>query len=567
MKDLRAVKTFLQLFDDRLRSSLRRAIALSVAVALCDFFALLLLFPVLTQLTTSGGSSGDTVQLPVLGEQRPGVLIIGSMMLLVLRAVTGFLVKYWWSRRVAEAEVRLGTRVLRAYAEAPYRFHLGTNSSELLSRSVAHVNLSTNSALVGMVSVAVEATSALAMMAALFVASPVAALTVTAVLAVLAFLILVVSQRAVRRESELLGRRVSAVYVQAANVLRGIRELTVANGRATAVRGVESARREMVEAQRRVLILSEGPRLVLEVTLYASVLVALFLSLQSSDPSDTLPLIALYVVAAMRLVPGVARMLGIATQVRSSIEIGLTVLGELHELEEIGERHISPAGDLPDSGDLVLDGVSFEYVEGVDVLSEITLEVPRGEMVGIVGPSGSGKTTLVSVMLGLLPPTRGTVTFGGAAIGTADPSWMSRIAYVPQDVYIADASVRENVALGDDEPDDARVWSALARAHLDRVVREIPEGLDARLHEGGARLSVGQRQRLGIARALYRRAQVLLLDEPTAALDSITEGQVVGTLLELKGELTMIVVAHRLSTIADADRVVELKDGALTLVP
>jgi ABC-type multidrug transport system fused ATPase/permease subunit len=357
------------------------------------------------------------------------------------------------------------------------------------------------------------------------------------------------------------------VYVQAANVLRGIRELTVANGRATAVRGVESARREMVEAQRRVLILSEGPRLVLEVTLYASVLVALFLSLQSSDPSDTLPLIALYVVAAMRLVPGVARMLGIATQVRSSIEIGLTVLGELHELEEIGERHISPAGDLPDAGDLVLDGVSFEYVEGVDVLSEITLEVPRGEMVGIVGPSGSGKTTLVSVMLGLLPPTRGTVTFGGAAIGTADPSWMSRIAYVPQDVYIADASVRENVALGDDEPDDARVWSSLARAHLDRVVREIPDGLDARLHEGGARLSVGQRQRLGIARALYRRAQVLLLDEPTAALDSITEGQVVGTLLELKGELTMIVVAHRLSTIADADRVVELKDGALTLVP
>ena len=252
-----------------------------------------------------------------------------------------------------------------------------------------------------------------------------AALIVTAVLAVLAFLILVVSQRAVRRESELLGRRVSAVYVQAANVLRGIRELTVANGRATAVRGVESVRVEMVEAQRRVLILSEGPRLVLEVTLYASVLVALFLSLQSSDPSDTLPLIALYVVAAMRLVPGVARMLGIATQVRSSIEIGLTVLGELHELEDIGERHVSPAGDLPDTGDLVLDGVSFEYIEGVDVLSEITLEVPHGEMVGIVGPSGSGKTTLVSVMLGLLPPTRGRVTFGGEGIGTADPSWMS----------------------------------------------------------------------------------------------------------------------------------------------
>jgi ABC-type multidrug transport system fused ATPase/permease subunit len=216
---------------------------------------------------------------------------------------------------------------------------------------------------------------------------------------------------------------------------------------------------------------------------------------------------------------------------------------------------------------LVINEVTFGYGDDEPVLQGVDLRVESGEMVGVVGHSGGGKTTLMSIVLGLLPPSSGTVTYGDRPVQASDPHWYATVAYVPQDVYVLDDTVVANVAMGDAEPDLDRIRVALDRAQLLTVVEALPEGLQTRLQEGGARLSVGQRQRLGIARALYREARILLLDEPTASLDSDTEGQVVETLLRLKGEVTMVVVAHRLSTIANADRVLRMTDGKLSDVP
>jgi ABC-type multidrug transport system fused ATPase/permease subunit len=198
------------------------------------------------------------------------------------------------------------------------------------------------------------------------------------------------------------------------------------------------------------------------------------------------------------------------------------------------------------------------------VLKEVSICVPAGHMIGLAGESGSGKTTLLSLLLGLLPPRSGQITYGGADIGVGDRRWLSRVAYVPQDVFVVDDTLLANVALGDDNPNPDRALEALKRAHLGRVLDQLEDGLDTRLHEAGARLSVGQRQRLAIARALYRNATVLLLDEPTAALDQATEQQVMATLRELRGEVTVVVVAHRLTTIEGLDAIYVVDRGAVS---
>jgi ABC-type bacteriocin/lantibiotic exporter with double-glycine peptidase domain len=184
----------------------------------------------------------------------------------------------------------------------------------------------------------------------------------------------------------------------------------------------------------------------------------------------------------------------------------------------------------------------------------------------VIGPSGAGKSTLLALLLGLLEPERGSVEYGDRSIGHAEPAWFRRVAYVPQDVFVLDDSVAANVALGDSRPDQDRILESLERAHLSEVVGTMADGLDTELGEAGSRLSVGQRQRLGIARALYRRASVLLLDEPTAALDPESEARIIDTLAELHGEVTIVLISHRPLPLNGADRVVRLEHGALVEV-
>lgn len=549
------LRVFLGLYDRRTLRSLRIATLLALAVSAADFIALSVLYPVFGSIL--GGQASPTVALPF----SPMTLVVVAVLMLAARSIGAFWIRYWWGLRAAEAEVELGSRVLAAYAFAQYEFHLNSNSTDLMSRSVAHVNLATASGLIGIVAVVADSASAMAMTLALWVASPKAALGITVVLSIVGGALAVVSARVVRRRSGVLATRISIVYTQVANLLRGIRELSVSNGRAAALRSVSMARSEMARTQRQVLILNEVPRLVLDLVLYGGILVALAWALGSDDPADVLPLVALYVVASMRIVPGVARVLGAMTQVRSGMEVGILLDQELRNLEVAPVADVLPM-PLP-RGDLNIRGLSFGYDDKTKVLIDVDLTIPPGQMVGLVGPSGGGKTTLMSILLGLLPPTQGTVKYGEVVVEPDDPHWYATVAYVPQDVYVLDDSVLANVALGDPEPAPERARDALRRAQLLDVVDALPEGMDTRLREGGARLSVGQRQRLGIARALYREARVLLLDEPTASLDPVTEGQVVDTLLGLKGEVTMLVVAHRLTTIEGADRVLRLSGGRL----
>jgi ABC-type multidrug transport system fused ATPase/permease subunit len=213
---------------------------------------------------------------------------------------------------------------------------------------------------------------------------------------------------------------------------------------------------------------------------------------------------------------------------------------------------------------IILDSVSYRYSNAhVNSLDGISFEVPHGASVGIVGGSGAGKSTLVDVMLGLLRPTTGRVLVDGVDIATNIRGWQDRVGYVPQAIYLSDDTLRRNVAFGIPEQkiDDAAVRRALQAAQLDGFVAGLPAGVETMVGENGVKLSGGQRQRIGIARALYHDPQVLVLDEATSALDTETEVGVMEAVNALHGNKTLIIVAHRLSTIAGCDRIYRLEHG------
>jgi ABC-type multidrug transport system fused ATPase/permease subunit len=208
--------------------------------------------------------------------------------------------------------------------------------------------------------------------------------------------------------------------------------------------------------------------------------------------------------------------------------------------------------------------VHFRYPDGdATVLDDVSIDVAPGTSLALCGASGSGKTTLVDILLGLIQPDEGTILYGTVPVGRELVAWRERIGYVPQDVYIQDSSVLENVAFGEDPEtvDISRVRDCLTRTQLLDFIEELPEGLNTRVGERGVRFSGGQRQRLGVARALYRWPEILILDEATSALDNETEHEITETLKRLHGDVTTIIVAHRLSTVRHVDSLVFLESG------
>jgi ATP-binding cassette subfamily C protein len=213
--------------------------------------------------------------------------------------------------------------------------------------------------------------------------------------------------------------------------------------------------------------------------------------------------------------------------------------------------------------------VSYAYAGESDaVLVDVSLTIARGESIGLVGPSGSGKSTLVDLLLGLLEPTAGRITVDGRDVASTLGSWQRQIGYVPQEPFILDDTIRRNVAFGiaDREIDDRRVTTALKLAQLADFVTTLPRGLDTMLGERGTRLSGGQRQRVAVARALYHEPDVLVFDEATSALDTVTERDLIDSLEALRGVKTLVVIAHRLTTVRRCDRLALLRDGRLAAV-
>ena len=302
------------------------------------------------------------------------------------------------------------------------------------------------------------------------------------------------------------------------------------------------------------------PRYAVETLGIAGLLAVLFALLSNSDSKGVLPLMSLFALAAVRIMPSVTRIIASLTSILHHYPSLRVVAADLAGISA------APASEKPVqwSGDIHLENVSFSYSGSVDsVLRNVSLVIPSQRTTAIVGMSGSGKTTLAALILGLLQPSEGRIGSKELRVEEAPFQWRRRFGYIPQPIYLLDASISENVALGVEREtiDLARVREVLKVAQLSNFVDSLPKGLATTAGEVGGRLSGGQRQRIGIARALYHDPEIVILDEATSALDPSTEAEITKALQNLHGQKTMIVIAHRLQTIRDADQIVFLEDG------
>lgn len=350
------------------------------------------------------------------------------------------------------------------------------------------------------------------------------------------------------------------------------RELLVRDRRGYYAGQIAQNRYQLADGTANITFMQNISKYVLELTLVASALLLAFYQFNTTTASRAIAVVTIFIAASTRITPAVLRVQQGLIQIKANLGQAKPAVSLMEELRSLNEVADSSKELLRDHKDFVSNvtaaDITFHYVSGKEVLQKIHLEVKPGEFVALAGGSGAGKTTLVDVILGALEPQKGKVLISGLEPIKAFSKWPGAVSYVPQDSPIIDGTLRENLGLGYPPSllTDEICWEVLALARLDDFIRSLPDGLDTQVGDRGTRLSGGQRQRLGIARSLVTRPKLLILDEATSSLDGLTESEISESLRKLKGDVTLIVIAHRLSTVVDADRIYFLDSGVVRAV-
>jgi ABC-type bacteriocin/lantibiotic exporter with double-glycine peptidase domain len=304
------------------------------------------------------------------------------------------------------------------------------------------------------------------------------------------------------------------------------------------------------------------------VSVVGVVLLIVIMTLQDRAGREILPVLGLFAAGAFRFAPSITKILSSIQQMQYSVPVVSELLDDLGAESKVHE--VKPENARPLFESLNLKNVTFRYRGAHDpTLCDISLFIESGETIGITGESGSGKTTLLDLSLGLLQPTHGSVLVNNQNLERSIDNWYRMIGYVPQNVFLVDGSIKDNVCLGIDsnEVDDCRIWEVLDLAQLSGFVSGLPDGLESRVGDRGTWLSGGQRQRIGIARALYQQPQVLFFDEATSALDRDTEENLLSAIANLRENYTIVMVTHRSAPLRICDRVVSVSGGFISVVP
>ena len=468
---------------------------------------------------------------------------------------------------VSVSAANLSRRMLAAYLAAPYAFHLRHDSARLIRRTTAASDIAVRTFLASAVALATEILVVGGIVLILATTTPPATVLVVAAalgLALLAArLVRPVLARWGREQQELL----EGSYRSLQQSLGGVKEVTATGGE----RFFEAAFAERQHAywrlRRREFFVNDGLRIALEsACVVGLLLMVLVLTVLRGTGIGSIAVLGVYAYAGFRIIPAVNRTM-LSLHLLAS---GRAAVRDLHEdlatLAPATAPVDRPRREIPFTRAIAFESVSYTYGDARRfVLRDVDLVIRRGESIGLVGRSGAGKTTLVDVLLGLLEPTSGRVTVDGRDIRDGLRSWQARIGYVPQTPFLTEDTLRRNIAFGvpDALIDERRVWAVVHQARLDELAASLPHGLETRVGERGVRLSGGQRQRVAVARALYRDPEVVVLDEATSALDLQTEREVGDAIDALQGTRTLIVIAHRLSTVRRCDRLVFMSEGRI----
>lgn len=501
-------------------------------------------------------------------QQQVAFLGIAATTILVSRTLFSVVftrrILFFLSRRAAVISTNLISRLLaqpllkiqeRTFQDSIFAITSGVNSITL--------------GVIGSTVILISDTSLLLIMTAgLFIVDPLIAFSSILVFSGIGLVI----YRLMHTRAESLGREESRLSIKSnekiLEVLEAYRESVVRNRRDYYVREIGKLRFRSSNVLAELSFMPNISKYVIESTVVLGALAISGVQFATQDAPHAIAILAVFLAAGTRIAPAVLRVQQGALQIRSSLGVATPTLGLISDLENV--YPMETVNDNPNTdhynfdGSIFLDNVSLTYPGNLhQSLINVNLDIPAGCSVALVGPSGAGKTSIVDVILGVIVPTEGAVVLSGVSPVKCTQIWPGAIGYVPQDVSIINGTIRENVALGfpSETATDQMVFDAVKSAHLSELVSSYPKGLDTQVGERGNKISGGQRQRLGIARAMFTKPKLLVLDEATSALDGESESIISNTITGLRGQVTVLMIAHRLSTVRNADLVVYLDGG------
>ena len=507
--------------------------------------------------------------LSILGKPTHAQLVADAMFVLLgmYCIKTAFLIFMSWRQNkfTFATQASLSSRLFEGYLKQHWSFHLQRNSAQLIRNLTDEVRIFSNTALQSGMGLITEGLVLLGIVVLLIAIEPLGAPVVIGVLGLAAWGF----QHSTR--NYLLSLGASRQYHDGMRLqhlqqgLGGAKDVKILGRELDFLAQYNTHNEGSAHTSRMQKTLLDLPRLWLELLAVGGLaLLVLVLLAQGTKPNALLPVLGLFAAAAFRIAPSANRILGAVQNLKYSAP----VINTLYQEMQLLEKTVFPQRTslLSFKKTLELEHVGYCYVNAEHhALTDVSLVIPRGTSVGFIGTSGAGKSTLVDVVLGLLTPAQGKVTIDGVDIQTNLRGWQDQIGYVPQSIFLTDDTLRRNVAFGlsDELIDDKAVLRAIKSAQLEAFVDGLSQGMETLVGERGVRLSGGQRQRIGIARALYHDPAVLVLDEATSALDMATEKGVMEAINALHGEKTLLIIAHRLSTVSNCDRIYKMEQGCI----
>lgn len=491
--------------------------------------------------------------------------LTGLFALAALTAAVLRLILLWASQKfVYSVSYELGVKLYSDTLRQPYSYHLSRNSSEIIA-SVTKVEMITHQVLNPLMTAAVAVVISVAIIVGLIVIDPLVAFLSGGGFVAVYLLVSLATRRRLQANSVVIARSQGARVRALQEGLGGIRDVLLDRSQSVFIDTYQKAEANFRDARARNALFANAPRFLVEglgLVLIAGIAVAV--TGRSGGFSAAVPVLGALALGAQKLLP-------LIQQIYQGWSSALGNRQNLVDVSALLSRTVPPVGQaetaLPFADSIQLTDVSFAYEgAGARALSGISLEIRKGMRLGIVGKSGSGKSTLMDLILGLLEPSEGQIAVDGVRLTPENrAAWQRNIAHVPQAIFLADASVAENIAFGvrRRDIDLERVRRAAEQAELADVIAALPNGYETRVGERGIQLSGGQRQRIGIARALYKQATVLVFDEATSALDTETEMSVMTAIERLDRELTILIIAHRISTLASCDAITSMNRGKI----
>ena len=561
----KTLRSIVPLLPARARRFLWMYVVSTSALAILDVAALMLLAVSVTSMVQM-----EDVNLPVIGTITSDgyIWIIATVAILIItKSALAVTLQWFATRRFATFELEIGDRLFDAYIRAPWTERLQRNTSQLVRLADVGIANVTSGFLLPVLGLPQLLCTSAAVIVVLVVANPVTAVVTMVYLGFIALILYFwMSRKSVEagRVNRDYSFRVASLMT---DMVAALKEITLRNMAPDVAKVVHDNRIHTTRARANLGFLGAFPRFVLDAALIGGFLLVGGVAFIGGGAAQAISAVAVFAVAGFRLVPSLTGFQAVLTQATSNVPHVTAVISDIEDAGGYLERAERVGHDplAADPRQLVLQGVAFTY-PGSDhpALSGVDLTLPIGSTLALVGSSGAGKSTLVDLILGLLEPTEGTVRLDEQNLHDVMAAWRSKVGYVPQDVALFDGTIAQNVALSwTTELDRDRVETALRRAQLWDIVSKRPGGMDGRVGDRGMSLSGGQRQRLGIARALYSDPLVLVLDEATSALDTKTEADVTSAIQELRGDVTLISVAHRLATVRDHDQICFMRDGGI----